>query len=133
MRVLMIAMPAAMLAAMLAAMCAAPALADIAGTPTFNWSQPTAWSDGAPLTAAQITGYQLVCTGANAVNVRIATAAGVPPYQSTRLDPGPYTCTLAVYAKRSTASLEVRSDPSSPVSFTVPQPVPNAPAGFSVD
>lgn len=125
MRVFMIAM---------LAMCAAPALADIAaGTPTFNWSQPTAWSDGAPLTAAQITGYQLACTGANAVNVRIATAAGVPPYQTTRLDPGPYTCTLAVYAKRSAASLEVRSDPSSPVSFTVPQPVPNAPAGFSVD
>src|SRR5262245_43107461 len=113
------------------------AKADIAnGLPTFNWTQPTSWSDGTALTASQITGYQLNCSGAATVNRRVSAAAGVPPSvtpAANRFAPGQYTCSLAVYAKKTTADPEVMGTFSGPVSFTVPQPTPGAVTGFSVE
>lgn len=109
--------------------------ADIpSGTPLYAWTQPTTWSDGAPLTAAQIVGYQRVCNGNNLA--RIAAASGVPPYQTPvaeRLAPGAYSCTLAVVARRTPTDPEVVGLPSNAISFTVPQPRPNAATGFSAE
>ena len=114
-----------------------PALADVSsGTPRFSWTQPMDWSDGSALTASQITGYQLSCTGAATVSRRIAAASGVPPSQTpdaSRFSPGSYTCTLAVYAKKTASDPEVLGAASNATSFTVPQPTPGAPTGFSVD
>ena len=114
-----------------------PALADIAnGLPQYQWVNPTTWSDGTPLTAAQITAYQINCTGAATVNKRVAAASGVPPFtvpSTERYAPGAYTCTLAVYAKQTAAAAEILGIASNPVNFTVPQPRPNAATGFSVD
>lgn len=113
----------------------APASADIAnGLPTFDWTQPSSWSDGSPLSASQITGYQLNCGATQ--NRRIAAASGVPPSTTptaNRFAPGTYSCTLAVYAKKTTADPEVLGAASAPVSFTVPQPTPGAVTGFSVN
>lgn len=115
---------------------AAPAIADVAnGLPRFDWTPPTTWTDGTALTASQITGYQLVCSGAATVNKRIAPA-GVPPHtlpSTERLGPGSYACTLAVHAKQTATSVEATSSASSPVNFTVPQPKPGVATGFSVD
>lgn len=125
-----------MVATMLAAL-ALPARADIStGTPTFDWSQPTQWSDGSTLTVSQITGYQLSCTGAATVSRRIATATGVPPsvtLAANRFAPGAYTCTLAVFAKLTPTSTEVLGGASNGASFTVPQPTPGAATGFSAN
>lgn len=115
----------------------AVSVADIAtGTPVFSWTQPTQWSDGAPLTAAQITGYRLVCSGPTPVDRRTNAAAGIPPIVTSvaeRYAPGAYSCTLAVYARRTPTTAEVISAATNPVTFTVPQPVPGAPTGFSVE
>ena len=111
--------------------------ADIAnGLPTFDWPQPIVWTDGSTLTAAQITGYQLACTGTAVVNRRISAATGVPPSVTAvanRFAPGPYTCTLALFARKTTTDPEVQGDPSPSVSFSVPPPRPGAPATFSVN
>jgi hypothetical protein len=115
------------------ALSAATARADVAaGRPEFNWTQPATWSDGDPLTAEQRTGYQLECTGAQAVSQRIEAAPGVPPYDyPSTLPPGQYTCTLAVFARETPTATEVLGIASAPVSFTVPQPRANAPVDFS--
>ena len=121
--------------AVLAMFLVAPAMADIAsGLPTFNWTQPATWSDGSVLTVSQITGYQLNCGATQ--NRRIATSTGVPPSvtpTANRFAPGPYTCTLAVYARKTTSDPEVLGLASSPVAFAVPQPTPGAVTGFSVE
>lgn len=115
------------------------ALADIStGHPAFDWTNPPAWTDGSTLTAAQITGYQLTCTGVQAVNSRIAAATGVPPttYPPTTLaalPPGNYSCTMAVYAKQTPTSTEQLGVASAPVSFTVPQPRPGVITGLSAN
>lgn len=120
-----------------AALMSTEAQADVAsGLPEFNWTQPTTWSDGSALTVSQITGYQLECTGAATVSRRLAAATGVPPSATpaaNRFAPGSYNCTLAVFAKKTTADPEARGQPSSPVSFTVPQPTPGVVTGFSVN
>lgn len=125
------------LAAIAALMVSASALADIStGTPTFDWTNPTQWTDGTALTTSQITGWQLECTGAATVSRRIATGAGVPPSvtaAANRFAPGTYSCTLAVYAKQTSTSPEAKSAASNPISFTVPQPTPGAPTGFSAN
>jgi hypothetical protein len=65
--------------------------------------------------------------------VDVGAAFGVSPgltVTSFRRDfgPGSYECTL-----RTRATNGEVSEPSNAVSFIVPQPVPGAPAGFSVD
>jgi hypothetical protein len=88
----------------------------------FSWTAPTTNTDGSPLAAAQIAGYTLTC-GALEVPIN-------GPVTSFRRDfgPGSYECTL-----RTRATNGEVSEPSNAVSFIVPQPVPGAPAGFSVD
>lgn len=123
---------------LLVALCfSSSAFADVAnGRPTFNWTQPATWTNGTALTAAQITGYQLNCgTG---LNTRIAATSGVPPVTvppapSAPLAAGAYSCTLAVYAKETPTATEVLGIATSPVTFTVPQSRPVAPAALSVD
>jgi len=116
---------------------ASPAIADVAsGLPRFTWTQPATWSDGAPLAVAQITAYQLSCSGASTLSTKVTAAATIPPYTipvADRLGPGAYTCTLAVYARRTATSPEVLGLASSPVPFTVPQPTPGAPVGLSIE
>lgn len=115
------------------------AQADLAnGRPNFDWTNPTTWSDGSTITAAQITGYQLVCTGVQAVNVRIASGTGVPPSTyppaaQPALPAGNYSCTMAVWGKLTPTATEVLGVASNPVNFAVPQPRMNAPAGLSVN
>lgn len=126
-------------AVLLAALSSAPAMADIAnGLPEFDWTQPATWNDGSALTAAQITGYQLNCTGTGfaPINKRIAIATGVPPSTTPpaeRFQPTTWSCTIAVYGRKTPTSPEVLGTASAPVSFTVPQPTPSAPTGFSVN
>lgn len=123
------------LACLILALCAVTARADAPnGTPRYSWTQPATWSDGTPLTTAQITGYQRVCNGQTLP--RINAAAGIPPYQtpaSERLAPGDYSCTLAVFAKYTPAEAEVLGPASAPVTFTVARPRPAAVTGLSVD
>lgn len=113
------------------------AKADVqSGTPVYNWTNPITWSDGSPLTAAQITGYQLSCTGAATISRRITAASGVPPFPtpvSERYAPGSYNCTMQVYAKYTPASPEDISAASNTASFTVPRPTLGAPTGFSAN
>lgn len=124
------------LIALVALLFAAPALADIAnGLPEYNWMNPTTWTDGSTLLPAQITGYQLNCSPASASR-RIAPAGGVPPSVTpiaNRLAPGPYTCNLSVYAKKTPTDMEQLGAASNSVSFAVPQPTPGAATGFSVN
>lgn len=106
------------------------------GHPVFSWTNPVTWSNGDTLTAGQITGYQLTCTGFTNVNTRIAAATGVPPSQyptpaMPALPAGSYNCTLAVYGKQTPTSAETMSPQSNVTSFTVPQPTLNAPVGLS--
>ena len=113
------------------------AKADVqSGTPVYTWTNPINWSDGSPLAAAQITGYQLSCTGAATVSRRITPATGVPPFPtpvSERYAPGSYTCTMQVYAKYTPTSPEDISAMSNSTSFTVPRPTLGAPTGFSAN
>jgi hypothetical protein len=123
--------------ALLLLLCPMPALADVAaGRPEFSWTQPTTWTNGDPLTTAQITGYQLVCTGAQAVDARLAATgppATYPPTASPALPAGSYACTLAVYARQTPTSQEVLGAATNPVNFVVPQPRPTAATDFSVN
>ena len=123
--------------AALVAAFASLATADIqSGTPTFDWMNPSVWSDGTPLTAAQITGYQLECVGAATTSRRIAAAPGVPPSltdPANRFAPGSHTCTLQIYGKYTPSSPEILGAKSNSTSFTVPQPTLGAPQGFSAN
>lgn len=105
-----------------------------AGRPTFDWDNPMAWTNGNALAPAQITGYQLECTGAQNVSARLSDMpATYPPPSSSALPAGGYTCTLAVFARETPTSEEAMSAPSGAVSFTVPQSAPNVATGLSVD
>ena len=90
---------------------------------TFTWIAPTQYTDGSPLPTAQIAGYTLTC-GSLVVPI-------VGPVTSYKRDfgPGGYSCTLQTRA----TTTPTPSVPVGPVVFTVPQPDPNAPTGFSVD
>lgn len=98
---------------------AAPALAL---EKTFSWTAPTQNTDGSALAPAQIAGYTITC------GARVLTVNG--PVTSFKADfgPGDYTCSAVTRATNGQVSA-----PSNTVSFTVPQPVPGAPADFSVD
>lgn len=89
---------------------------------TFSWVAPTMNTDGSPLAASQIAGYTITCGS------RVLTVNG--PVTSFKADfgPGSYTCSAVTRATNGETSA-----PSNSVSFTVPQPVPAAPADFSVD
>jgi hypothetical protein len=122
----------------LAALSPLAAQGDVAsGRPQFDWTNPAAWSDGATLTVAQITGFQLECTGAQVVSTRLA-ATGVPPAihpapPATALPPGAYACRIGVFARKTPTTAEVMGALSGPVNFTVPQPTPGVVTGLSVN
>lgn len=119
---------------MLAAMSAN---ADVnSGHPTFTWQDPLTWTDNTPVTQAQITAYQLICSGQQNVSVRIAKDAMTPPTTyptpaNAGLPAGNYACTLQVYGKKTPADVETLSPLSNVANFVVPQPRMNAPTGFS--
>ena len=100
-------------------LAAAPAMAL---DKTFSWTAPTAYTDGSSLPAAQIAGYTLTC-GPTVVQIAGPVLTFVRDF-----GPGTYTCSLQTRAVNGQISVA-----SNTVSFTVPQPTPNPPAGFSVN
>ena len=106
------------LLALVAALVMAPA---VALEKTFSWTAPTQNTDGSALPAVQITGYTLTC------GTLVVPITGPVTTFKRDFGAGAYTCSLQTRANGQTSS------PSNAVSFTVPQPTPNAPAGFSVD
>lgn len=95
-----------------------------AANKTFTWVPPTANTDGSPLAAADIASYRLRCQDQPDVTVPGGnTVSFVKDYA-----PGSYTCALFTVHRNGNIS-----GPSNAVSFTVPQPTPNAATGFSVN
>jgi hypothetical protein len=90
---------------------------------TFSWTAPTAYTDGTPLPAAQIAGYTLNCSPTRT----LAIAGAVTTFKAD-FGPGSHTCALVTRAANGQVSA-----PSNSVNFTVPQPVPNAATGLSVE
>lgn len=121
------------LIAALVAAFAFQARADVAaGLPEFTWAAPTAWTDGTAMTAAQLTGFRISCSPGGYV-MRVAgdlRTFTVPAAE--RFAAGAYTCVLYPFGKYTPTTAETMGPASSPVSFTVPQPTPNAATGFSV-
>lgn len=89
---------------------------------TFSWTAPTAYTDGTALPAAQISGYRLTC-GATVVPI-----AGAVTTFKRDFAPGSYSCSLQTIATNGQISAA-----SNTATFTVPQLVPNAATGLSVD
>ena len=112
---------------------AIPVLAAIEeGKPLFSWVPPTEFTDGSPLDAANdLEAYRVICAGASVVDFTVPS--DTTSYLSTtgQFVPGDYTCVMRSVANANNGGLE--SVDSTPVNFTVPQPVPNPPAGFSVN
>jgi hypothetical protein len=90
---------------------------------TFTWVQPTQYTDGSSLPVAQIAGYTLACTPGT-ISVPVPTGT---TFQRS-FTPGNWSCNLSTRATNGQVSA-----PSGNVTFTVAQPVPAAPSGFSVD
>lgn len=102
------------------------------GKPRFNWEPPTEFTDGSPLDApADLESFRIICAGASVVDFTVSS--GSITYLSTvgQFVPGDYTCIMRSVANANNGGLE--SADSISVNFTVPQPVPNPPAGFSVN
>lgn len=98
------------------------ALPALALEKTFSWTAPTQYEDGSALPAAEIAGYTITC------GARVLIVNGAVTSHRADFGPGSYTCTAQTRATNGQTS-----SASNAVSFTVPQPVPNAPADFSVD
>jgi len=107
-----------------------PALGAIEdGKPRFNWEPPTEFTDGSPLDAANdLESYRIICAGAAVVDFTVPPDTVTYLSQQGQFVPGDYTCVM-----RSVATGGVESADSESVNFTVPQPAPLAPAGFSVN
>ncbi len=106
------------------------ATADLPFQPTFNWTAPTAYTDGSGLDpATDLSGYNLKCTG-EAVSI---TNTVLPNDAITWTAPlgvftaGDYTCVMSAL---DTGGLE--SVDSSPVNFIVSQKLPNPVVTFGV-
>lgn len=101
---------------------AAFSLNALAETKTFSWTQPTQNTDGSALAPSDIAGYRLECAGQVTVNFPGAVSTGTRNY-----GPGTYTCTLRTEHINGNVSAVSNS-----VTFTVLQPTPSPPTGFSV-
>lgn len=106
-------------------------------TANFSWTDPTTNTDGSPLQAGEITGYN--------VGIRSATAAGsqAGTYPITAQVQGATAAKEAVaaigtvlkpdtYAAAIQSAGPVNSAWSSEIQFTIAQPVPNSPSDFAV-
>ncbi len=114
-------------------MVAAAAFAGIPdGRPVFKWTDPTQWDNGDALTPAQITGAMLSCAATTGAPLT-ARASSQPFTFPTQLVPGGWSCTVAVYAKKTATDTEVLGAASAPVSFTVPQARPRAATAVSAE
>ena len=98
---------------------------------TFDFEAPTQWTDGSPLTLAQITRHVLACNPMPA-GVEPVVAASATTF-TRRFPPGTYTCTLQTRATMGGDSESQISDPSNAVVFSVGQPIlkPQPPRAFS--
>jgi hypothetical protein len=90
---------------------------------SFTWTAPTTYTDGTALPSAEIANYALTCSPSGSQAVVPKTQPLVKAFP-----PGTYACTLAAVATNGQASAQ-----SNAVNFTVPQPAPSAPTGFSVN
>lgn len=97
--------------------------AALAATKTFTWEAPTAYEDGTPLPPAELAGYLLECDDGTSETLSGSLTALMRDFA-----PGTYSCWMFADATNGERSLM-----SNTVSFTVPQPRPNAPRAFSVD
>jgi len=88
---------------------------------TFDFTAPTQWTDGSPLTLAQITRHVLACNPMPA-GVEPVVAASANTF-TRRFPPGTYSCTLQTRATMGADSESQISDPSNTVTFTVSQPI----------
>lgn len=113
----------------------------------FDWQDPTANTDGSPIAAGEITGYEVGVRDTTATGSAIGTypyGAKAPATATTELisllTPSlPKGVLLAAAVRANTAGLDangkpISSDWSTEATFTlaVPAPVPNPPTGFTV-
>jgi len=94
---------------------------------TFDFEAPTQWTDGSPLTLAQITRHVLSCAPA-VTGMDLVVPASVTSF-ARRFPPGTFTCYLQTRATMTGEAESQISDPSNSVTFTVSQPIlkPRAP------
>lgn len=103
----------------------------------FSWTDPTTNTDGSPIQSGELTGY--------AIGIRSATATGsvVGTYTITAQVSGAAAANEALsaigtvlkpdtYAAAIQSVGPINSAWSSEIEFTIAQPVPNPPTGFTV-
>jgi len=96
---------------------------------TFSWTDPTEFTDGAPLDAdADILEYHLECDAGPESRYHITNAPGLTIWTSPdgAFPVGTYNCHIIAVVDGAS------SDPSNTVTFTIDPSKPNAPTDFKI-
>jgi len=98
------------------------------GEKTFNFTPPTTYEDGTPLSQAEIASYDIECNGTLLVNLPNAPLNT----DSYAAPPGTFAVGDHACVAFTVTTQGVRSGPSNTVNFTVAPGVPSPPINFVV-